>query len=130
MTVPLTITVAKVIEMALSKIGVIYNDTEAKNIEDAHYALNLLIGEWSADSDLNVNRMIPVIGYTSISDTVALPDEYIAALVPNLAIALADDYDQSPGKTLQESALRTLNAIKIFNVRRQGGRIPANGVLG
>lgn len=129
MTVTLTYTVAKVLEQAFSKVGVVYDDTEAKNIVDAHNSLNIMLGAWAADPDLAINRMIPLTGYTALSDTVDVPLEYIAAMIPNLAVTLCGDFDQTPSKALQDAALSTLNNIKIYNIRRIGGSIPPNGAI-
>jgi hypothetical protein len=129
MTVSLAYTVAKVLELALSKIGVKYNETEAQNIEDAHINLNLMLGEWSADPDLAVQRIWPVAGYTELSDTVDLPPEFVNAIVLNLAVALGPDYDQPADKILLGTATAAKEAIKIYNIRRIGGRIPSNGSI-
>ena len=129
MTVALTYTVLQVLTLALSKLGV-PSDTEAKNVEDAFNTMNLMLASWSADPDLAVNRMIPVNGYTSLGDTIDLPGEYTTAIVFNLPILLQSDYDQTLDKTHLEIAGSALANIKTNNVRRQGGKIPTNGVLG
>jgi hypothetical protein len=123
---PLDFTVQQVIHLALSKLGIDGKITEAKNIEDAHRNLNVMLGLWSADPDLAIGRIVPLAGYSELSDVIDLPPEYIAAIIPNLAVVLSSDFDQPVSKELAALAVSTLNLISIQNVRRISGRIPTN----
>lgn len=128
MSVSLLYTVGKVISLAMSKIGVDYNTTEPANVEQAHENLNLLLAGWAADPDLAIHRIVPLTGYAELSDTIDAPLEYITAIVPNLALVITPDYDQQPDKLLMAHAMESLANLKIYNVRRQSGRIPTNRI--
>ena len=121
-----TYTVADVLRVALSKVGVDYGATDAQNIEDAHRNLNLMLDGWGADPDIAIARIVPMGGYTSLTDTIDAPGEYSLAMALNLALLLASDYDQSMDKLFVAQAASALENIKTFNIRRIGGRIPAN----
>jgi hypothetical protein len=126
MSVSLNYTVAKVIEMAMSKIGIRYSETEVKNVEDAQINLNMMLAGWAADPDLAINRIVPLTGYANLSDTVDAPLEYITAMMLNLAVFISSDYDQPVDKILLAQAMESLANLKIYNVRKQIGRIPTN----
>ena len=121
-----TYTVADVLKITLNKLGVDYDNTEARNIEDAHRNLNLMLEGWGADPDLAIHRIVPMGGYTSVTDTIDAPGEYALAMALNLTLLLASDYDQSMDKLFIAQAATAIENIKTFNIRRIGGRIPAN----
>lgn len=130
MTIALQYTVEDVLSEALSNIGVEYANTEAANRQHAHRQLNLLLGAWSADPDLMVGRIVPLSGYTELSDTVDLPPEYVSALMLNLAVKLGPHYDQPTDKVLLADAAMAMDTLKRFNIQRITCRIPSNGTLG
>jgi hypothetical protein len=129
MSASLAYTVRNVIDLAFSKIGIDGSNTESVNVTLAHNNLNLLLGLWSCDPDMAIARMVPLSGYTELTDTIDIPPEYIAALVPNLAVFMSPDFDQPVDKALAAAADSAVSMIKIFNIRRQAGRIPPNGCI-
>lgn len=128
MSVTLSYTVLQIIKMALGKIGVSGDqiDNTPQIAEDAFRNFNMILGAMSADPDLAVNRIVPVGGYTNFSDVIALPPEYIAYLVPELANNQTSDFDQKADKMLLDQAEIALANLKLFNVRRISGSIPNN----
>lgn len=122
----LTYTVQQMLVTALSKIGIDGNNCEPATLELAHRTLNLMLGAWSADPDMAVQRIVPTAGYANLSDTVDLPVEYCNAIVPTLAVMLQSDFDQPRDARLETLALEAVNLIKTMNIRRQGGCIPTN----
>lgn len=119
-------TVLEVVSAALSKIGVDGATTEVKNLEDAQRNLNLLVGAWSADPDYAVNRILPLAGFATLDEVIDVPPEFIAAMVLNLAVLLAADYDQKVTPVQLKLAQDSLDNLKLQNVRRISGSIPSN----
>lgn len=122
----LTYTVQQILVTALSKIGIDGNNCEPSILELAHRTFNLLLGAWSADPDMAVQRIVPTTGYAALSDTVDLPVEYCNAAVLMIAVMLQSDFDQPRDARLESLAIEAVNLIKTMNIRRQVGCIPSN----
>lgn len=122
----LTYTVQEIVTIALSKVGIDGNNCESATVELAQRNLNLLVGLWSADPDLAVQRMIPIAGFATLSEAVNLPLEYCQAMALNLAVNLQSDFDQPRDARLEALATDALEKIKIYNIRRISGSIPTN----
>lgn len=69
---------------------------------DATYAVHL----WS-------NKSFPT--YSSYTTTIALPPEYEPAMIYNLAVELAPDYERDPSQTVIARAVTSLRAVKTMN---------------
>lgn len=128
MSVALTYTVQQIVYAALGEVGVDGTTTEARNVEDTHRAFNLLMQQWASDEDMAVHGMVPPTGYTTLSDTVDLPPEYIAASIPNLAMKISPQFDQPVSKITVALASQLVANIKLNNIKRNTGRTPRNSM--
>ena len=70
--------------------------------------------------------------FTSLDQTIVLPDEYLAAMHFNLALRLAPGYGGSPNPTVVMLAREALNVLRQANVQistlRMPGELVRNGI--
>jgi hypothetical protein len=108
-------TVLDLIKGALRLINVLTGNTTLTDSEaqDAFEALNWMLDAWSNDPQ----AIYRVPGFTDLTEEVMLPPGYADAILYNLAIRLAPEYQVSAGSDVIRLAFGTLNAIKRTNSR-------------
>lgn len=67
-----------------------------------------------------------IVTYAALSDTVTLPPGYERAIVFNLAIELAPDYEIEPSTTIKEKAAESLAVIMDLNTPSENAGLKAN----
>lgn len=61
---------------------------------------------------LILDSLLPITTFTSLTTEDSLPDEYLMAVIHNLAVVMASDYGKPPPPAVAAIAMRELDAIK------------------
>lgn len=69
----------------------------------------------TATESLTLVMLKPIVTFTAVTDTFALPKGYRRAMVLNLALDLADDYGVQPSQRLVDQAALALQRIREIN---------------
>ena len=100
----------------------IYNKSLTAAPECLYYQPEYPLGKLILDSapeqayDLHMDMWVNFTEFAALSTSFALPNEYKAFFVYNLAVSLAEDWDRNVSKTLYAMAQESKNVIERLNV--------------
>ena len=113
-------TAGDIITAAFIKVGV--DSPTAAQTASALVSLNNMISSWAVEFVTPAIPLTDFVEYPTTGTTVNLPNSYKDAIVYNLAIALAEDWDRVISKTVYRRAIEA----KYFLSAQAGLRIVPN----
>lgn len=117
-------TAQQLVQSALRKLGV--SDFGAQEEIDALEVMNQYIQSISADKDMWVMGIAPLVTFDSLNSTLNAPNEYANLLINQTAIYMAPEYGVKTTPEVAAAAKYSADTIRMQTFREQTNRIPYN----
>ena len=121
-------TAADIIQAACNKIGVYAPNTA--QIASGLISLNNMVSAWGVEFLSPVPARSLFSEYATTATTITLPDDYKDALVYNLAVALAEDWDRVISRTIYMRAMESKAFLSSQGMAKPVPNVKFNVLLG
>lgn len=82
----------------------------------------------SGATSITINSVKPLTSFTTLDTAYDMPAEYEIAIVYNLAVLIAPEYEKEPSFTVTKTAVEALNAVQTQNKRQDKRVVSLDGI--